>query len=356
MLAPMSPPPAHRGALESFPASLGRALPPVLEASPPPPEPRKLSAGASLPAEILDMVLEYLDVEYHRDTLLALLRVSPAIWEPTARKLYRNVDIGADQVRRLFRAPISARTRLALSFIKFLVLTNVGYAAMQSLYSAALPNEPLFPSVTKVQVISTRPETLDSLKPTPGYFPPAGIFLFGAVDMCLWYAHNLGVLRGLAAQETLGLSIHCTTRQEAEYTMVHLLAQWNVKWKEQSVVYWYPFHELDGDGLSESLDIAVPSGIRVRCVQARLLVCRPMNDGPFDPIQPPKTVQFRLDAPRHACSVCGTRNGTWNHMDSSKDRTFWGERFTVATRKAERENPFSKLLGPIPGAISAFDQ
>lgn len=339
----MFPPPAHGGAFERLPASLGRALPPLLEASPPPPEPRKLSAGASLPAEVLDMVLEYLDVKYHRGTFLALLRVSPAIWEPTARVLYRNIDLGAAQVRQLFRSPISARTRLALSFVKFLVLTDVGYAAMQSLYAAARPNEPLFPSVTKVQVISTLGFLHPKPKPSPGYFPPAGIFLFGAVDMCVWNAQYLGVLRGLAAQETLSLSIHANKREQAEYALVNLLAQWNVKWNDCSVVDWYILHSVDDADTYDSLEVSVPSGIRVRCVlppYARYLT----PQGPFDPIQPPKTIQFRRPSDHYRCTVCGAAN----IMDQIEGRTFGGETFTVATKEPVPEGPLASILARRP--------
>ncbi|KAL1412825.1 hypothetical protein Q8F55_000573 [Vanrija albida] len=322
----------------------GQVLPPIAPPkaeTKPKPSPRMEGAsGGSLPAELLVMVLEHLDVNTDRSTYLSLLCVSPIFWEETARVLYRNIDMGADQVRRIFRGQISDRTRLALSFIKLLNLVDVQYAALQAMFAQAIPHQPLFPNVYKVHVVST--QRIHESKCSPGYFPPRDIFLFGSTHMCLSNAQHLGILRGLAAQETLSLSCHGDSRADVEYTLAHMLAQWSMKWHKDAMVYWFVDHLHTFKDIGP-LEVSFPANIRIRC---RTQTCHgdlPILFGPWDEDDSPRVVQFRRDCWQYEhdeCLVCNQKDSYgWD-----RERQFNGEKFTKASARMHRNTPWATSM------------
>ncbi|WOO82235.1 uncharacterized protein LOC62_04G005731 [Vanrija pseudolonga] len=74
-----------------------------------------------LPNEVLSSIVDHLDPIADRSTLLVLLRVSAAMWDMSARRLYREVTLDDAQMSKLVRR-LSSRGRTALGFIRSMKL------------------------------------------------------------------------------------------------------------------------------------------------------------------------------------------------------------------------------------------
>ncbi|KAL1412824.1 hypothetical protein Q8F55_000572 [Vanrija albida] len=245
-----------------------------------PPDP-----DSRLPPELLTIIINTLDVNADRDTLLALLRVSQFTWEVAARLLYRNLCLSGRKISQLLNrgaenhhlfdsigkthgAEFSAirqqllkqhgvgrRTRLALSFTKS-VDWYLSVEAVSLLLRAAIPHTPLFPNVVEVHL---SPElqfnASGPLVPAVPSFievllrPPPNKVLFDSVHINVWAPMddgllyflapmNEGLLYFLPARTYRGLLIHACCRDQVDKA----LRRWRPQWEAMAEVHWSLFH------------------------------------------------------------------------------------------------------------------
>lgn len=179
----------------------------------------------ALPPEVLGCIVDWLDPAEDSASLLSLMRVSQALWDPAARRLYASITLDRDQVVLLIAgrgwepppdsldpAPmtLTERTRLALSFVRRLKI--LGYwttSIVEMLWAAAAGrDEPLFPNVEQL--------LLDIGPPVVAYAPPlrcgrpepGALFIFGTVDVCILGDENHGLLFRLPARRYRSFTCH----------------------------------------------------------------------------------------------------------------------------------------------------
>lgn len=201
-------------------------------------------ATSILPAELLSEVVDYLDSEADRATLIALLRVSSAFWEAAARVLYRSLyldwydlerllthgrDIGGPisnrtrtKVRRSagrdLEGGLSQRTRRALRFVCTLHILAPLYGTSYHLMwdaAAEVPNVPLFPNVSRLR-LSDPSELLDRYRPHIRSLTK-GAVLFDAPQVCLTGFVSRWMLQFLPSIRLPAVCLHATSCNSAAF-------------------------------------------------------------------------------------------------------------------------------------------
>lgn len=183
-----------------------------------------MTAFDELPTEILRSVVDCLRPPDDSATLISLMRVSRTMWEIAGRQLYANLTLDKDQVVRLIagadwqppkdssspRVPLSLskRTRTALSFVRRLTLLGLWHQPILDLLcDATVAGKPLFPHVEQVLLDIGPPFQRWSRSRRPSPRDP-GIFIFGAIDACVFGDGNEVVLFQLPAQRYRSITLH----------------------------------------------------------------------------------------------------------------------------------------------------
>lgn len=163
-----------------------------------------------IPIEVLSGIVDRLDPIADRPTLLVLLRVSKAIWDMSARRLYRDIALDNAQMSKIVRR-LSPRGRIALGFIRSMKLCpSPRVRTVLKMYAAAgVSHEPLFPNVQRLVIHDKTCIGDDTDGPGDGELPsaPPGILLFDSPRICLW--GKLWVQDRILLCRSLSLTLHC---------------------------------------------------------------------------------------------------------------------------------------------------
>lgn len=195
------------------------ALPPSMPRGRPPPV---------LPFELLQKIIQSLDGQNDRPTLLSLLQVSKACWETAARVLYRKVILTKDRTERLFLpggddmatvtekpeqrlVQLCSRTRRALSFIERVEFDSIEEDHVYLLWAATIPDTPLFPSAREVCSRHFR-SRFTHLTRYPEKDVPHGVDIFDSIDICVDGLQGLVNLEYLPIKKLKSVNVHGAQR------------------------------------------------------------------------------------------------------------------------------------------------
>lgn len=144
---------------------------------------------------------------------------------------------------------LSPRTRLALSFTKSLILRDMHDDAINVMRRSAMPEEPLFPSVTKIHLYATvdpydftwQPPSADKVHHVPG------IHLFDKVDICAWQMESAAIAEYLSPRHIRTLNIHNDVMRPmaSGFSFDHGVNP--TVWTSDSLVHWFVQAKLEFD-------------------------------------------------------------------------------------------------------------
>ncbi|KAL1412831.1 hypothetical protein Q8F55_000580 [Vanrija albida] len=293
-----------------------------------------------LPRVLIYRIINILDVNADRGTLLSLLRVSQDFWGMASRVLYRNLDISGDKMCQLLlssngmqhhttcdsRSPTwergcpprcfananaalqtprpSQRTRDALSFICRLNLRNVSTHHVETMLAATIPHVALFPGVTKLHLYSSpndRPQYRHIVT-----FPRT--VLFNAIHLCVWGTGGKNesptqVAAVLTTNKYLSINSHEKT---ISFNPGNMFSLRHDPWDESSRRYWF----VQVLHLAElpTHDYAIKKVPPARCLVGRTRdkgSVLSISDSEWDESVAHEH-QFRMDTREHEpCGVCG---------------------------------------------------
>ncbi|KAL1406162.1 hypothetical protein Q8F55_007848 [Vanrija albida] len=177
-----------------------------------------------LPFELVQEIIQTLDGEDDRPTLLTLLQVSTGCWEAAARVLYRTLVLTKDRIERLFLSGgedlavvsdkpeerlvhLGHRTRRALSFTVRVELHDIGDEHIYLLWAATIPDIPLFPNSRQVLVRHYTGRWRATC-----WFPekdvPQDVDLFDQIDLCVLWDQAFFQSEFLPAKKLKQVNIH----------------------------------------------------------------------------------------------------------------------------------------------------
>ncbi|WOO83676.1 uncharacterized protein LOC62_05G007196 [Vanrija pseudolonga] len=178
----------------------------------------------TLPFELVQEIIQSLNGEDDRPTLLSFLRVSKACWETAAHVLYRTILLTKDRTERLFltggedmavvtESPesrlvhLSPRTRRALSFIERVELKDIEPEHIYLLWAATTPDTPLFPNARQVCLRHFRGRWPNACQ-YPQKDVPQDVDIFGHIDLCVEMELAFRYIEYLPVQKYKRVSIH----------------------------------------------------------------------------------------------------------------------------------------------------
>lgn len=186
-----------------------------------------MTALDGLPIEVLRSIVDQLHPTADSTTLLSLLRVSNALWDCAARRLYADLTLTKRQVVMLIVSPdrkpttansdrpepvpmqLSRRTRKALSFVhRLTILGPWPQPILDMLWDVTLAQQPLFPNVVQVLFDFGPPFQRLPLPRPPLETREPGIFVFNSVDACVLGNDNMLSLFQLPARSYRSITCH----------------------------------------------------------------------------------------------------------------------------------------------------
>ncbi|KAL1412832.1 hypothetical protein Q8F55_000581 [Vanrija albida] len=290
-----------------------------------------------LPPEVFNNVIDKLDPNTERATILSLLHVSKAVSYMATEVLYRNLDISGNKICTLLlssgakrhdkecraRQTIdpsrpfergechpgcipdasmsnpdpSPRTRHALSRIRRLSLRDLKTSHVRKMLAATIPTVVLFPGVTELHIYSTKYTKPEDKSCDLHTYPRTK--LFDAVHLCAWEYAPASIATNLTVKRYHSLNLHA---RFMDMTSADHFSYRHNAWDRSSRQNWFVnVHRGYGLPLHRRCNRYVPPA---RCLVGRSTVLA-IPHGDWTAANTTNH-EFRIDAAEHApCVVCG---------------------------------------------------
>jgi hypothetical protein len=194
-----------------------------------------------LPNELVFHIVSFLHPFTDRPTLVNLALASAGLWEIASKRLYRDLRLRDEQLRRLVAGSLdsafpqnitleelkgiaenggskfTARGQRAIGFIWRLRINLPSQQTLETLYAATLPNIPLFPNVRHVCLSDDDLGAWGFWRPPP---PPESlnrqrqgpmdVVLFDGAAFCVAGVESMGAQVWLCHKNTMAWAFHVT--------------------------------------------------------------------------------------------------------------------------------------------------